>query len=169
MIFSVSLLFMIPLILIFYSSTSLRAETLNSYEAKAFLQQIADNAGEVWYAGAGARKTLYVNYPSNLRSINLSGDNILCINSPTGIVCDSSIKYLGREISIDIETDTGMKTRMIMTGPAPLKNNYTYESQKLDWINANNKIGSGLVVLVMKNIEGKYVNIVRYSLQDPYY
>jgi hypothetical protein len=169
MIFSVSLLFMIPLILIFYSSTNLRAETLNSYESKAFLQQLSDSAGEVWYEGAGARKTIFVNYPTDMHNISLSGDSILCISTTTGIACDPAIKKLGREISIEIEPSSGTKSKMVIMTPAPLKNNYTHDSQRLDWINTNGEINSGLVVLVLKNIEGKYVNVVRYSPQVPDY
>ncbi|MFH0927225.1 MAG: hypothetical protein V1822_01475 [Candidatus Micrarchaeota archaeon] len=167
MVFAIAIVFIIPLVLIFYSSTSLRLETLNYMEAKAFAQKISDAAGEVWYAGKGSRKTILVDYPSSMTGIVLSGTGIPCPNYNGQIICDESIKYSGRDIILSFKTESGEKAQMDIVSPAPLKNNYgitgqyIYEQRLDSPVSIDGQISSGLTVLVIKN-EGPYVNVVRY-------
>lgn len=173
MILGIAIVFIIPLVLIFYSSSSLRLETLNQMEAKAFSQHVVDAAGEVWYAGKGARKTILVNYPDNMYNLKLSGDDINCILHGGELTCNPEIKYCGREMIISLKDLTGQDSQIIAISPAPIKNNYGITgnfvySQRLDSIKSvDGKINSGLVVLVVKN-EGPYVNIVRYTPEVDY-
>jgi len=169
MVLGVAMLFIIPLVIIFYSSTALRTETLNFLQAKALAQHISDAAGEVWYEGKGARKTILVNYPSGMMGISLSGTSINCLKSPSGeIICDESIKYAGRDIVLTFRPDLGGEVQITSVSPAPLKNNhgitgnFEYSQIISAPISVDGEISPGLTVLVVKN-EGPYVNVVRYS------
>jgi len=163
MILSISIVFIIPLVILFYSSTGLRLETLNYMESKALSQHISDTAGEVWYAGKGARKTLIVNYPNGMTEIALSGDKLTCPILQGNVYCPPEIKYMGREITISLNTEAGTSAQTVAVSPAPMKNRYTDNSQRLAGNTPlGNTINSGLVILIFKN-EGPYVNVVRYS------
>ena len=168
MVLSISIVFIIPLAVLFYSSTGLRLESLNYMEAKALSQHISDTAGEVWYAGKGARKTLLVSYPSGMTELSLSGDEISCPLIGGVPYCPQEIKYLGREIVINIQSESGANTQLISVSPAPVKNRYTDPSQMLGAIQTvDGTFNSGLVVLIFKN-EGPYVNVVRYTPKVQY-
>lgn len=156
MVLGVALAFIIPLVLIFFSSTSLRINMLSQMEAKAMAQQISDAAGEVWYEGNGSHRTLLVNYPQGIMDIHLSGNDV--------DVRVSENKNLGRDISIQLDDGTGGVVDVVVVSPAPVMNNpYMDADQDLNALKNSwsGTLNSGGQVLVVKN-EGHYVNVVRY-------
>ena len=146
MILGVALIFIIPLVMIFYSSTALRLQTLNQLEAKAMVQQISDTAGEVWYEGEGSRRTILVNYPSGTTDISFN---------------------LGRDVVITLDDNMGGETRILVVSPAPVMNNYAILGtgdirQDVNYLkNPSGQLNPGGQILVIRN-ERDYVNVVRF-------
>lgn len=69
----IAIAFIIPLVLLFSSSSSTKATELSKMQAKALAQQIADESAQVWYMGSGAKRTVFLNYPNNLANITVNG------------------------------------------------------------------------------------------------
>ncbi|MFH1306255.1 MAG: hypothetical protein ABIH83_01180 [Candidatus Micrarchaeota archaeon] len=164
MILGIALVFIIPLVLIFYSSTTLKIQTLNQMQAKAMAQHISDTAGEVWYEGYGARRTILVNYPDGIMDVSLSGNEIICSIDPNGkLICPDEIKTKGRDIVLTLDDSTGGEVRVIVISPAPVKNIPAgHVAHNLNYLErADGTLNPGSQVLIVKN-EGQYVNIVRF-------
>ena len=159
--------FMLPLILLFSSSTGQRSEALNSVQATALAQSLADTAGEVWYGGNGTQKLMLVSFPTDLKNISLGGD----------FLPDSSLPSLGHEITLTLDTAPVGVSDIVIESPGPVRSvppsyapdgitplsnaqkNQTYLAQKIS-TNPNSHLSSGLVVLIFQN-KGNYVNIIR--------
>jgi len=164
LILAVAIAFIIPLALIFFSSSALGLETLSQLQTKALAQHISDAAGQVWYEGPGARKTILVSYPDGIESIRLSGDDVTCFLIGSERVCHDDIKYKGRDIVLTLALENAGKVQIDAISPAPMKNEYFRDAaQNLNYKYSptDEKLTAGLVVLVVKN-EGPYVNVVRY-------
>jgi hypothetical protein len=61
-----ALAFIIPLTLLFFASTGSEMGKYSVAQAKASVRQIAVEAGDIYLQGAGARKTILVNYPEGI-------------------------------------------------------------------------------------------------------
>ena len=61
-----ALVFIIPLALLFLSASNNELSKTSVMQAKATARTIADNAGEVYLQGPGARKYIIVNYPQGV-------------------------------------------------------------------------------------------------------
>ncbi len=158
--------FMLPLILLFSSSTGERSQALNSVQATALGVGMADTAGEVWYGGNGTRRMMLVSFPTDLKNISLGGD----------IVPPSSLPMLGREITISLDTAPVGVSDIVILSPGPVRSvpptyapdgvtpltqaqqNQTRLEQHLS--TPTSHLRSGLVLLIFEN-KGDYVNIIR--------
>ncbi|PIT84246.1 hypothetical protein COU37_04245 [Candidatus Micrarchaeota archaeon CG10_big_fil_rev_8_21_14_0_10_45_29] len=161
LIAGVGLLFLIPLVLMFYSSTNLGLDDLSRMQAKAMAQQIADAAGQVWYEGKGARRTILVNAPDGISDIFLSPEI-----SRVGEFSLEQNKAKGKDIIIKIEDESGGQSQIVYISPAPVFSSVGAAGgdakASLDYNRGvDGKLSPGLSVLIIKN-EGTYVNIVRF-------
>ena len=161
LIAGVGLLFLIPLVLMFYSSTNLGLEDLSRLQAKAMAQQISDAAGQVWYEGKGARRTILVNFPEGISNILLSPEI-----SRVGEFSYEENKAKGREIIIKIDDESGGQSQIVHVSPAPVFSRIGAAGgdakASLGYTRGvDGKLSPGLSVLIIKN-EGTYVNIVRF-------
>ncbi len=162
MLVGLSLAFIVPIVLTFFSSSSVRTQTLAQVQANSLAQQMADTAGEVWYQGNGSQKGLLVSYPDYLWNISLSG-NAIDRSSPTW---RDEFKYKGREITVTLSMEDGTVSQIVTQTPAPVLNGWpAYRPQMaLDQPRAGTQgsghVRPGLVYLVFIN-QGDYVNITR--------
>ncbi len=157
--------FVIPLVLVFFSSTGARTQALNEVQAMALAQVMSDTAGEVWYAGNGTRMMLLVSFPSDMHNISLGGDDVL----------DSSLPMQGHEISIVLDNSPIGVDEIMIVAPAPVRSvppllapdgtfltqaeqNRTRLVQRVS--QTSPRLRSGLVALIFEN-KGNYVNIIR--------
>ena len=67
-----ALVFLIPLILLFYSSSNSDISKLSLSAAKSAVRTIADEASEVYLEGPGASKIITVNYPDGVLNGSIS-------------------------------------------------------------------------------------------------
>lgn len=63
-----ALAFMIPLALLFFTATGSEIGGTSIQQAKSTVRTISAEAGEVYLQGAGARKTILVNYPEGIQN-----------------------------------------------------------------------------------------------------
>lgn len=63
---SFAVIFIVPLALLFFSSSNSELGKASIMQAKATARTIADEAGEVYLQGANATKTITVNYPEGI-------------------------------------------------------------------------------------------------------
>ncbi|MCX8174790.1 MAG: hypothetical protein N3E51_01130 [Candidatus Micrarchaeota archaeon] len=68
-----SVAFILPLVFLFMSSSNSELGKTAFSQAKATTRTIADEAGEIYLQGYGAKKTILVNYPQGV--INGSAEN----------------------------------------------------------------------------------------------
>jgi len=61
-----ALVFIIPLAFLFLSASNNELSKTSMLQAKATARAIADNAGEVYLQGPGAKKSIIVNYPQGV-------------------------------------------------------------------------------------------------------
>ncbi|MEM4633921.1 MAG: hypothetical protein QW275_02080 [Candidatus Anstonellaceae archaeon] len=61
-----ALVFIVPLALLFLSMSENELGKTSVYQAKISARTIADEAGEVYLQGPGAKKTIIVNYPNGV-------------------------------------------------------------------------------------------------------
>ncbi|VVB73932.1 Uncharacterised protein [uncultured archaeon] len=74
---SFAVIFIIPLALVFLSSSNSELGKASLLQAKASVRTIADEAGEIYLQGANASKVIIVNYPDGV--LNGSVDNGLVV------------------------------------------------------------------------------------------
>jgi hypothetical protein len=65
--------FILPLALLFFSSSSAELSKASLAQAKISARTIADEAGEVYLQGPGAKKSILVNYPQGVVNGSLEG------------------------------------------------------------------------------------------------
>ncbi|VVB58804.1 Uncharacterised protein [Candidatus Anstonella stagnisolia] len=70
-------LFFVPLALLFFATSQNRTDEAAIMQARLAGRQIADNAGEVYLQGTGARRETLVNFPSNLLDVQINGTQIV--------------------------------------------------------------------------------------------
>jgi len=148
--------FIIPLVLIFFSSSAQKVSSLEQLQAHALAQSLSDTAGAVWYGGNGTRTMLLASFPNNLANLTLSGDN----------VNDSQLLSQGHEITVSyLPTGSGVQD-IVMVSPAPVRSlpplKDAHNESKLARFSAgpSSPLRSGLVMLIFQN-NGTYVNILR--------
>lgn len=73
-----ALVFIIPLAFLFLSATNSEMGKTSLLQAKASARSIADNAGEVYLQGAGARKYIVVNYPQGVMGAS-AGNGVVAL------------------------------------------------------------------------------------------
>ncbi|MFH1095068.1 MAG: hypothetical protein V1728_02525 [Candidatus Micrarchaeota archaeon] len=160
MLVGLSLAFIVPIVLTFFSSSSVRTQTLAQVQANSLAQQMADTAGEVWYQGNGSQKGLLVSYPDYLWNVSLSGNDI----NRSDPSWRDEFKYKGREITVTLAMEDGTVNQVVVQSPAPVLNGWSsYRPQMaLDQPSAGGTghVRAGLVYLVFIN-QGDYVNITR--------
>jgi uncharacterized protein (UPF0333 family) len=77
-----ALVFIIPLALLFLSSSNSQLGQLSVSQSKATAQTIADTAGQVYLEGPGAQETIAVNFPSGVQNVIVeNGLVILTVDS----------------------------------------------------------------------------------------
>ncbi|VVB99633.1 Uncharacterised protein [uncultured archaeon] len=74
-----ALAFILPLVFLFLSSSNSELGKTGIAQAKISARTIADEAGEIYLQGAGAQKTILVNFPEGIR--NASVENGLVVLS----------------------------------------------------------------------------------------
>jgi hypothetical protein len=159
--------FILPILFLFFTASNERISNLEQMQAKALVQELSDQAGEVWYLGNGSRRMLLVNFPQNLRNLSLSGD----------YVNESQLLDYGREITASLRTNPSGTRDIVINCPAPVRSIPPLaqncpqrvnprlvlpEARKLA-VYGNSPVptlNSGLVVLVFEN-NGTFVNIYR--------
>jgi hypothetical protein len=62
-----ALAFILPLVFLFMSSANSALGDSSIVQAKVSARTIADEAGEIYLQGAGAQKTIWVNYPEGIK------------------------------------------------------------------------------------------------------
>jgi hypothetical protein len=157
LVLAIVIAFVLPLVLMFFSSSNERLEIIEQAQAKALAQSIADKAGEVWYMGNGSKAPMLVNFPARLKNITLSGDFVA---DESRLISD------GREITISYNATGSGVREIVIRSPAPMKSNPPSTLSGPDRIRASlpaiggSALGSGPVVLIFEN-KGTYVNILR--------
>ena len=68
-----ALAFIIPLAFLFMSSTGAESSKTSIVQAKVTVRTIADAAGELYLQGAGAKKTILVNFPEGVKDSRVEG------------------------------------------------------------------------------------------------
>ena len=77
-----ALVFIIPIAFLFLSASSNELSKTSVMQAKATARAIADNAGEVYLQGPGARKYIVVNYPQGVTGASVgNGVVVLSLDS----------------------------------------------------------------------------------------
>lgn len=76
-LFGFVVLFFVPLALLFFATSQERTDEAAIAQARLAGRQIADNVGEVYLQGAGARREALVNFPSNLIDVRINGTQIV--------------------------------------------------------------------------------------------
>lgn len=72
-----ALAFMVPLILLFLSTSGNELNKTALSQAKVTARTISDEAGEIYLQGPGAKKTILVNYPSGVLNGSAEGGIIM--------------------------------------------------------------------------------------------
>ena len=67
-----ALAFILPIAFFFMSSTSSENTKTSLAQAKVTVRTIADEAGELYLQGDGAKKTIVVNYPDSVKGASVS-------------------------------------------------------------------------------------------------
>ncbi|MEM3030175.1 MAG: hypothetical protein QXH27_00415 [Candidatus Micrarchaeia archaeon] len=80
--------FLIPFVLLFFTSANVASEDVAIAQAQKAAEQIADSADEVYFAGEGARGTVSVFFPPALAQIIIGGRS-------------------GREVTLVLQTAAG--------------------------------------------------------------
>ncbi len=177
----IAIAFILPMVLLFYSTAGIRTQTLSQVQAKGLAQQMADAAGEVWYEGNGSRKVLLLNYPDRLQSIRLGGD-LLLDDSGNPLPCppanlpyppptsrisaahlSEQLHAASREIIITLDNAPSSPTESVAIAPGMVCNAASSMAQRLDYAPGGRPgswLPSGLVLLVFTN-RGDYVSITR--------
>jgi hypothetical protein len=174
----IALAFIVPMVLIFFSSTGIRTQTLAQVQARGLAQQMADTAGEVWYQGNGSKKIALLSYPDRLLNISLGGDMLVddagkaapCPPANPGryTISDSlnntQLHQASREIILTLDNGQSGTTQAVAVGPAMVCNAYGgVPARRLDYVPGKalgGPLSSGLVMLVFEN-KGDYVSITR--------
>jgi uncharacterized protein (UPF0333 family) len=73
-----ALVFIIPIAFLFLSASNNESGKTSVMQAKATARAIADNAGEVYLQGAGAKKHIVVNYPQGVTGASV-GDGMVVL------------------------------------------------------------------------------------------
>ena len=73
-----ALVFIIPLAFLFLSASNNELSNTSVMQAKATARNIADNAGEIYLQGPGARKYIVVNYPQGVTNASV-GDGVVVL------------------------------------------------------------------------------------------
>ena len=77
-----ALVFIIPLAFLFLSASNNELSKTSVMQAKATARSIADNAGEVYLQGPGAKKYIVVNYPQGVTNASIgNGVVVLSLDS----------------------------------------------------------------------------------------
>ena len=74
-----ALVFIIPLAFLFLSASNNESGKTTVLQAKATARAIADNAGEVYLQGAGAKKYIVVNYPQGVTGVSVD-DGVVALS-----------------------------------------------------------------------------------------
>lgn len=67
--------FLIPFVLLFFTSANVASEDVAIAQAQKAAEQIADTADEVYFAGEGAKATISVFFPPGLAQIVIGGQS----------------------------------------------------------------------------------------------
>lgn len=77
-----ALAFILPLSFLFMSSTGSENSKTTIAQSKATARAIAEEAGELYLQGEGAKKTVLVNYPEGVTDSRISGNVVVLSVSP---------------------------------------------------------------------------------------
>lgn len=138
----IAIAFIVPIVLLFFTSTGPRTQQLALVQAKGLGQQLSDTAGEVWYQGNGSQKQLLVSFPDRLMDIRLHE----------------------REITLVMDNSPAGPTELVFDTPANVSS-FGFQSAKQVLTYArkpDRQLRSGLVMLTFQN-KGNYVNIIRQT------
>ncbi len=72
-----AIVILVPALVILLGSAGFEGEKLNLNMARMGAQKIADTAFDVYAQGDGAKKTIAVNYPENLKNVTALGNEIV--------------------------------------------------------------------------------------------
>jgi len=76
-----ALLLVAPLIVVYYTQSSSLSEETTAATAERATTQIAEAADTVYYLGSPSSRTITVDLPENIKSVNVSGTTITLIVS----------------------------------------------------------------------------------------
>lgn len=89
-------LMIIPLTILLYEHTTSTYENVNNNQAGLIARKITDSADSVYYLGHPSAMTLEVYMPEDIRSINITGREIVFkLDSSTEIVRTAAINLTG--------------------------------------------------------------------------
>jgi hypothetical protein len=71
---------LVPTLFYFLLFSGENLAKINEMQAIYLIGQISDTAGEVWYSGVGAKKSIIVFYPQGLKNIYFGGDSPLLLD-----------------------------------------------------------------------------------------
>lgn len=84
-----AIVFIIPLALLFLSTSNVELGKASVVQAKASARTIADEAGEIYLQGEGARKSITVNYPDGVKNGSVEANLVvLTIETADGRTID---------------------------------------------------------------------------------
>ncbi len=130
----------VPILLLFLSQANSKANDLSINQAQASAQKISQTAFEVYAQGAGARKTVSINFPQDLLEVKIGGaaNEIVFVLERNGVgqdivvPCNARIRDISPENSLS--DSRYMKGNYIDSGLRPV----IFEYDKTD-----NSVGIG--------------------------
>ena len=79
-----ALVFIVPIAFLFLSASNNELSKTSVMQAKATARTIADNAGEIYLQGPGARKYIVVNYPQGVTDASVGNGAVVLILDSNG-------------------------------------------------------------------------------------
>lgn len=142
----IALAFIVPVLLLFFSTTGLRTDDLSQLQAKRLAQGISDEAGKVWYQDVGAKRVVVMQYPDKMANLTLEGNRVV----------------------VTLQALRGGPNQIVASTPMPIAdgivpgNYYDATRSIVQRRSPSSYVSSGLIALVFYN-NGTAVNVYRMS------
>lgn len=78
--------YIVPVVLLVFSSSQLQLEDLTIMNGRAVVQQLSDTMNTVYLAGDGAKQSILLDLPSNTKNLTVSGSTVtLYLTTSSGV------------------------------------------------------------------------------------
>ncbi len=144
------LAFLVPLAILFLSSAGLRSQDLSLIQGKVLAQRISDEAGFVWYQGAGAKKVVLVQYPERLLNISFQDRQVV-------ITLEGMRGGINQVVAL---TPSNMADAILPNGAHDARRSITMQ-------HGGRYVNPGIAAIVFYN-NGTAVNVFREAIYDKY-